>query len=468
MTENENQAPAHVNSPDFQHGYTNGLEQIKKDTYEGYLAACISVEWLNDQINTNQQIIRDLDLKITQNKNQNKIVFDGLQTQLLHLNLASKEQQRLGVALDAKQKLIQFYEEKYRQSASNYSLLAGLLYLVAGLSFVFGDLIISHEIVAYALNIRNDFEAWAFAVGLAMVSVLLKPAYERLVEKPYLDGSLKGRRFYAWFKGGLVLFSVLTLFILGWFRYQAYKTDKLKEGINKTIKNIQLQQGDLSLTPENQTNILTQLNAQLQKIEVLNQNLVLSNWALASFVLSGILFALAGAVCLGIALPVLAAYWTRWLQVAPKLKTLRKQKTVLETELKNIDEQLANCIIQKNIAENDLALLENIQILQGKRETILEHINGLKDEAKLQETDIRLYTYNDGYAKGAVARDVLTEEEWAEFRKNNYLTVSNLALKAKGDTGERAVNFSKKNNNLRPHQAIRKIIAEQFESETNE
>jgi hypothetical protein len=362
------------------------------------------------------------------------------------------------------QNKIVYYEDKFKASANKHSLFAGILYFLAGVSFVFGDLIISHEIVAYALNIRNNFEAWAFAVGLAMVSVLLKPAYERLIEQRFENGSASGQKLYAWFKGILVLFSVLTLFILGWFRYEAYKTDKLKEGINKTIKNIQLQQGDLSLTPQNQTSILERLNQQLQKIEVLNQNLVLSNWALASFVLSGILFALAGAVCLGIALPVLAAYWQRWLQISPQIKRLRKQKQGFETDLKTAQEQIATCVIKKNIAENDLSLLDNITILQENRVVLMADIIHLQGEAKLHETDLRMFTFNDGYAKGMVARDVLTEEEWAKFRNNNYLSMNNLALKARsGGDGDRAVSFSKKNNNLRPYQAIRKMITEQFE-----
>jgi hypothetical protein len=88
----------------------------------------------------------------------------------------------------------------------------------------------------------------------------------------------------------------------------------------------------------------------------------------------------------------------------------------------------------------------------------------LQGEAKLHETDLRMFTFNDGYAKGMVARDVLTEEEWAKFRNNNYLSMNNLALKARsGGDGDRAVSFSKKNNNLRPYQAIRKMITEQFE-----
>ena len=110
--------------------------------------------------------------------------------------------------LSENQASINHFTVKRISVAHKYSLFSGLIYLLAGISFVAGDLIISHEIVAYALNIRNNFEAWAFAVGLAMVSVLLKPAYERLIENPYTENpSVRSKRIYAWFKGVTVVFA---------------------------------------------------------------------------------------------------------------------------------------------------------------------------------------------------------------------------------------------------------------------
>ena len=31
-------APPHTDSSDFQHGYASGLEQVSRDSYEGYLS----------------------------------------------------------------------------------------------------------------------------------------------------------------------------------------------------------------------------------------------------------------------------------------------------------------------------------------------------------------------------------------------------------------------------------------------
>lgn len=124
----------------------------------------------------------------------------------------------------------------------------------------------------------------------------------------------KARTRYAWFKVGLAGFAIITLGILGWFRYEAYRTDKMKEAINKSVKNLQLGATPLdpnsTITPQEQQVLLQKIEQQLLRSDELNLGLVNSPWALASFVLSGILFALAGAVSLGMALPVLQNFGT--------------------------------------------------------------------------------------------------------------------------------------------------------------
>ncbi|MFN8354717.1 MAG: hypothetical protein U0Y10_09735 [Spirosomataceae bacterium] len=455
----------HVETPDFQHGYTSGLEQVDKGSYESFLSSQVHLEWLDERIAEKRQEIAQTDERIVQTRTQQKSAFDTLQAHLLLINNASKEVDRLKKDLIANEYDTATVQDRRHHTVSKYSLLAGLLYLVAGVSFLAGDLIISHEIVAYALNIRNNFEAWAFAIGLAMLSVLLKPAYERLIEAPYLEsGSSRARIVYAWFKGVLVAFSIVTLFILGYFRYEAYKTDKLKESVNKTIKNLQLQQ-DTSLTPDPaaQTSLIEQMDKELQKIDALNQSLVTSQWALLSFVLSGILFAIAGAVCLGIAFPVLACYWYRWAQLDPRLRKLKKAKRMLTDDLNHAEETLANSIVQKHILENEMAMLTPVKDLETQRQKQKEELHKLLEDWKFAEIDSRNAAFSDGYAKGEVTRDMMSEEELTAF-KSSYFTVSNLASKAKASATEKSPVYMRQRS-LRPYQQIRKLITEQFDQD---
>lgn len=459
---NENKEQSHTENYDFQHGYHSGLESVDKNTYEGYLSSQVNFEWLTRQLVEKRQELSDLNKVIDHVKVRFKEAYDALQDRILKVNLAGKNKERTETLLTENQESIRHFSEKRASVAHKYSLFAGLIYLLAGISFVAGDLIISHEIVAYALNIRNNFEAWAFAVGLAMVSVLLKPAYERLIESPYTDNnSARSQRVYAWFKGVTVVFAVATLFILGWFRYEAFKTDKMKEGINKSIKQLQNQAFDPlnpSATPSPE--LTQQIDAKMKTFDILNEKLVNSPWALASFVLSGILFALAGAICLGIAFPVLQCYWQRWLQIDPKLKRLRKENKRLTTDLQAFEIELSEQIIQKNILENDLKLLPSLESLEVQKQSLQEEIKSIENETRLAETDARIGAYNDGFGKGSMVREVINDDEVNQFVRENYFDTSTLASKAKAAAGGNAL-FSKRPN-LRPHQQLRKLISEDF------
>jgi hypothetical protein len=459
------ETPENYYNSDFQHGYVIGVENIRKDKdkdedpYEGFLSSHVTYEWLQERIAEKQDEVAKLDTEIAEAKEKQKTSFDKLQEYVMGVNTHTRKVGFVQERIDANTDRINFLTNKRNKNESPYSLLAGILYLFAGVAFVTGDLIISHEIVAYALNIRDNYEAWAFAIGLAMLSVLLKPAYDRLVEQPYLtDYSPKTKKTYAVFQGFLLVFSVATMLILGWFRYEAYKTDKLKESINKQIKAMQLDSQSIDTTvPTNNQALIQKMDEQLKAYDKLNIDLVNSPWALMSFVLSGILFAVAGAICLGIAFPILQAYWYRWMQSGPTISRIKKKNLKLIEELKLAEEELAKQNIQKNILENDLALLPNLAELRAERKEIIAHIEDMLNRSKVADQDRRINTFDDGLEKGKANRDEMTDEEYEEFRSTSVRQMRN-AQDTKTDAGPKVY----RNNGLRPHQALRKTITEQF------
>ena len=446
---------------DFQHGYITGVENVDKATYEGFLSSHVSYEWLLDRVAEKRDEIDEIDETIKKTKEDQKVSYDKLQEYVLGVSTQSRNVNHIQKEIDDNATKINHLEGRRTKTESPYSLFAGILYMFAGVAFVAGDLIISHEIVAYALNIRNNFEAWAFAIGLAMLSILLKPAYERLVEQPYLtDYSPKTKKVYGIFQGFLLVFSIGTMFILGWFRYEAYKTDKLKEGINKQIKSMQINSTPLdpsSAQPSDNQAIIQKMDEQMKAYEKLNIDLVNSPWALMSFVLSGILFAIAGAICLGIAMPIMQSYWYRWLQSGPSLKRYRKKNIKLTEDLKVAENALAEQIVQKNILENELATMPKIEELKAEKKAINIEIANMLEHAKLADQDRRINTFNDGVAKGDANREGMTDEEYEEFRSTSVRQMRN-AQDSKTDTGPKVY----RNNGLRPHQALRKVITEQF------
>ena len=450
---------------DFQHGYTSGVEGVDRGNFEGYLSSQVSYEWLTEQTQYKRQEIQQVDQTLAEATENHKTTFSQLQDHLLKLSVQSSRVERLNKNRAAIENEEASLQQRRDKAWSEYSLLGGLLFFAAGLAFVAGDLIISHEIVAYALNIRDSNEAWAFAVGLAMVSILLKPAYDRLIETPYREEPEKNRGKYEKFKLGLAIFSILTLAVLGWFRYEAYRTDQLKAAINKSVRQLQVSGTPIDATGATQElspAMMNKIEKQLQESDSLNLVLVNSPWALMSFVLSGILFALAGAVCLGMALPVLAAYWFRWLQADIRFWKLRRRMKRLNKDLLPAEQEFAAQITRKSVLEHELQLLPVLDDLKAQKKTLQAELADLLAETRLCQTDSRIGTFNDGYSKGEAARSAMTEEEWQQA-KSSYFSTANLANRAKSASPERAFTANGAKNGLRPHQAIRKFIADDLE-----
>ncbi|MBC7920578.1 MAG: hypothetical protein H7Z75_05750 [Ferruginibacter sp.] len=446
---------------DFNRGYANGLGNLDRSAYESFLASHTSLETCEQRIAAIKGELHTLELDLRRTQSETKGAFDSLQEHTHQHNLKTNRARRLQADLEIiGREQIQCQETRSRVR-SQYSLVAGLLYLAAGIVFMAGDLVISHEIVAYALNIRNNLEAWAFAIGLAALSVLFKPAYERLLEIPYVEhGSDRARRRYVWFKSLLLVFAVGTLFVLGWFRYEAYKTDKLKEGINKAVRGLQT-----DAAPD----ALQKMEQQLQTIATLNQQLVNSPWATASFVLTGILFAIAGAVCLGIAFPILQAYWHRWCQLDWRLGRLKRQRSGGEKLLERLEEEISQHQTRMTICQQDLSSLVSLSALEVQRQALRSDLEKLYDDRKFAETDCRIASFNDGYERGAVRAsgnpflDATDESDYADGRETKAPPPP--PERSAGEAETRKMPLHRSKLETRPYLAIRKIIASQFEND---
>ncbi|NJK83168.1 MAG: hypothetical protein HC912_04470 [Saprospiraceae bacterium] len=138
--------------------------------------------------------------------------------------------------------------------------------------------------------------------------------------------------------------------MLGLFRYEAYKTDKLKETLTQSImldQNEELSQEQMDKIKEKTDN----LNS-------LNQQLVNTPSGLYAFVLSGILFAIAGAVCLGISFPILVSYTRIWFQIPMATKKLRVQQANFQKIIEEIEEIISQTAAQLAVQDTELNRFE--------------------------------------------------------------------------------------------------------------
>ena len=250
----------------------------------------------------------------------------------------------------------------------------------------------------------------------------------------------------------LVVFSVLTLAVLGWFRYEAYKTDKLKDGINRQLQAMELDKlnSDLGGATISDTQAIEQMNEKLAAFDKLNLDLVSSPWALWSFVLSGVLFALAGAVCMGIAFPIIQTYWYRVVQLGPRIRrrkrAIKRNQKLYAKLYDGYQKQLA----QQQFYGQKLEILGSYQSLKSDKSRLEELKNKLQDELLEANTVSRVENFNDGYSKGLVSRKEMTDEEYEAYRRKN------LNAMPKQPAGIR--------NGVRPHVALRNAITNDMDN----
>lgn len=443
---------------DFKKGLENGIEDLDKSNYEGYVTSEVNLNWLTESKQAVDREIEEVKHLIADTTRQRIELLESAQEIKHKYDSQNHDVEAIQKEINALEAKIEYTNEEKTKNPLYYPLLAGLIYFAAGVVFLLGDLIISHEIVAYALNIKNNMEAWAFACGLAGVTLLLKPAYERLVEEPYLKNPTeKSKKLHSYFQTALVVISIVTLSVLGWFRYEAYKVDKLKASVNSEVKALQLSSTPLIQgTQTVEDPVVTQkIEAKLKEIDTLNKQLVNSNWALLSFVLSGVLFAIAGAICFGIAFPILSSYWKRWFWHNPAVNRANRKIKKLNAKLSDAKKPWFENASKLDLNTQKMDILPELGELKEELKKLEENSAQLSEKIKREVEDSRVSLYNTGYDSGINNKDMLSEEDLNNYRKD---LMQNLKYSQENDKTPRVY----KSNGLRPHQALRKAITDSF------
>jgi hypothetical protein len=394
----------------YQSGFWNGYFGLSKENYEGYLSEKARYESLSDEISHHQKELESLENAIEKNQDSFDTLFAEL-TQIHHaLDYQISLKKRRENDLNETNRQIDIYKKESESLRNKNSFLGGILFLLAAFVFILGDLVISHEIVAYALNIKNTVEAWSFAVGLAMVSVLLKPAYDRLIEYPYSqDSTLRSKRVYLIFKILVVIFTIITLCVLGYFRYEAYRTDQLKSNINSTI--VALQEDEIGQS-------LKAVEALTKKSDDLSQSLVNSSSGMLAFVLSGVMFAIAGAICLGIAFPILVAYIRIWFQIPMKIRKLDKHRQKQLETIEAIEKEISAQMAIEESRKNKLNNLGQLSSLLEQRKALQQTILDCKKELYRIDVEVKIYEVSMGHEKGQLAQK---QEETKKQEENKVI-----------------------------------------------
>ena len=375
---------------DFLHGYDNGKLNLDKDHYEVFLSNQVFYNQAVDKLQSRNEELAELEEKLQSAQSESSKWIEKVQTHTHRIPVKDQQAERWRTEANRAVEERGQLRELRKNTRNANPVLIGLFYVIAGGLFITGDLVISKDIVAYAFGFKG-FEAWTFAGGLAALSLLLKPAYERLIEHYYEIGQ---QRRYVYFKLALIFFAVTTLTVLGLYRYDAYRVDKMKAFLNTEATYLQSGAGTNSPT------LIAKLDSLRRQRMQLNEELLNDPWGVWSFVLTGILFAISGAVCLGIGTPIVQTYWKRWVQIPMRIRRMNRLEKQSLRELATTEATLAEEKAQQAIGKMQLSMLPPVSELQQEIRSIRMEIREIADQQGLYDVDRRVSRYNDGYVRG--------------------------------------------------------------------
>jgi hypothetical protein len=380
---------------EFSRGLENGKLDLDKKYYESFLSSQVLYNQSLEKAQSRKAELAQLENELASAQKESAQWVEKVQLHAHQIPLKEQQADRLRQAAWQASEEKEQLRELRKKTRNENPFLIGLFYVLAGLLFITGDLIISKDIVAYAFGFKG-FEAWSFAGGLAALSLLLKPAYERLIEHYYQEGN---QRRYIYFKIGLLAFAITTMAVLGLYRYDAFRVDKMKAFLNNEATYLQSGAGTNSPT------LIAKLDSLRRQRIQLNEELLNDPWGAWSFVLTGILFAVSGAVCLGVGTPIVQTYWKRWVQIPIRVGQMKRAEKRSLKALEKVEIQLSEEKAQKAISENHLAMFSKPEELQSEIKTIRAELREIADQQSLYDVERRVSHYNDGYVRGKIDRD---------------------------------------------------------------
>jgi hypothetical protein len=447
----EDQAPRQVPAPSenaiyvYSHGFTNGVYRVEpeKDHFEEFLLASTESEKISEQRKRNH--VRLLETRQLMALKQS--AFERLQDVFIergksveHLSARIHEIDDIKQVRQDKQKHL---TEVRNATHAEYAWVPALLFLAAGVVFIVGDISITHQITSWGFDMKG-IEGWVFAVGLAFTAFLIKPVVDRLLEKRFQK---TGQQLTNVYKAVLLIITglgIVMLFLLGKFRSESQVAATKLGDINYQMQ---------SLSDPNSAEYIKLAEERKLINEDLTNNPV-GEWGI---ILSGIIFAIGGALCLSIAFPSLSQLINRYWILPLKISALRRQ-------INNLDAQRTEIKNELKVVTGDILKAEH-QLKGFDFDKINEEIRELETEEKQllveyyeKQFQKEKNLYQDGKSRGEkynIDGDLL------------YRALENDPTDLFHKNGKSATSDAANKTPRRPFVKIRKMIADNYNKHQN-
>lgn len=277
----------------YSHGFTNGVYRITPDadTFNKFLQLSSEQEKLELLQKQNDQKLLELkhalivDTAVAQ-EIEEVIIDKGKLAETKSVQVMEIEQAK-ELQKDKITKLI----EQRENTKAEYPWVPAFLYLLAGIIFIAGDITITHDITSWGFDIGGP-EGWIFAIGLAFTAFLIKPFLDRVLEKVFQKTDFTLTGIYKIVLGTITALGITMLLFLGDFRSDSKIALSRSDALEEQMDQIQ----------DKTSNEYQKLK---KEYTLGNEDLNKNQSGKIGIMLSGVIFAIGGALCLAIAFPSL-------------------------------------------------------------------------------------------------------------------------------------------------------------------
>jgi hypothetical protein len=379
----------------YEEGLLNGVLKIDKEVYQQFIESTERKKFTSVKLEKVREEIRKKEDEIREIREKNESLMEqvirsakqilSLEQAIQHLTAKKREWQEQSQKAEQERKEINPY----------YNWLVAAIFIIAGVAFIIAEIYISKQVLYDALDM-NPSEAWTLAIAIALTAFIVKPAVDRIFEEPFLSGKNKVRSFVL-----LGTVAVMSLVALGSFGYYRNESALLRQ-------NLELYEGqkrslnDQIAFSAPSTNIET-LKVELASLDDLiieTKNRLYTAPAIKlSFTLTSILFALAGAICFSIGLPVI--------KFTAKKRKLRKKiegyKLNLERDdviIQETERKIQTAAADKELAEFKHRELPSLEVLETSIAQLKEEEKEIFEQFLEHQVATEVSWYQEAYLRG--------------------------------------------------------------------
>lgn len=454
----------------YDHGFINGILRIPREAFAQFLNHLGKRDLSKKELGITLQEIRVLEDKIRQNRDKRLELENIISASKWEMEAAKELRDITEQAILNKQAEYDGINKEKSQLAIEYNWANVVLFIFMGFVFMASDFSITLDVMQRGLDLRPIY-AIALALAMSAVTFVIKPAIDRMFEKPYLKGDNKNKHLLL---VSVSLTAIIVLGLLGYFREVHMKASLEIRNIEREITNLKkeirefeddksemIQKRDttgMAYLISNLSTINRKINDLENKRIDINSQRANNNSILFIFILSNILFAIAAAICLSIAFPA-ADRLRLQKRLAKKLDQIEAAITLQKLEINNLIEKAKDILTARDKAGNELKLMPDLSAMEATLIQLQSISKILLQRIGTHDTEADIALYNEAFARGSVCelsdKIVINPPQltavWVSGQKRNRGTTT-----TSNEGGDNRSNSAAEPGYL--HQQIRKII----------